>query len=685
MMNIREKTQQYAWCADSVDRMAGELDELLAAGVEIPGEPGGWWHQYVCPVHHTELQFDPLEKDALEYRCLHGCSLEGEPYRGAWLVFKHQSLARYALQAAAVYSASGESRYAQLGRFILVRYARQYPHYPVHPEAQPWMLKGRAFHQALTEAIWATTLVRAYLLLTDEGVSFSPDEAEELESFWSMMETSMTQYRAILIHERKNPENNYTAWLNAALAAIYAARPKDAKASEMKQLIEDEGGILHHLTIGVHPDGFEFEGSTYYHVFVLRAYLIAAEMAERFGMNLYGIRGEQGQSFEGMLDVLTELASGQGMLPALHDGPYQRIPYAREIAEIFEIGYAKYRKSEYANPLLEVYRQLGRMMPGKENGKRGGLEAVVFGATEDMETGGAEARCSRLLEHTGFAVLRQKEQPLSVIADFGPHGGSHGHYDKLHISLEHRMGPVAPDMGMVPYGSSLRKEWYAETSSHNTVSIEGTSQAPHTGECVRYESDDSSSYLWIRSKDAYPSCLMNRHLLVTEDWVLDWFEVELEQEQQRIDWWFHHLGISEAAVNNWEQVRSKYGIHTTLTHRWNANKAACPLSLKFPDGDYRIAMTVLSSEPQTELFRIETPGPADDPSMTAEGLVVRIRGQRAQIVAVYRDGDMPIQLQWVSGEKDTRELMLASADHSWRCRLDKDLGLVLTSGKGISS
>ncbi|OCT16275.1 heparinase [Paenibacillus pectinilyticus] len=525
------------WLDETVGRLQNEIDQLqLAGSLVVPKDPGGWWHQYVCPHHHTELLFDESCVDASEFHCPHGCVIEGEAYQGAWLVFKHQSLARVALQAAAVYAAQGEKRYAELSKRLLVEYAEQFPLYPVHPEAQSWMLKGRAFHQALTEAIWSTTLIRAYLLLRDEGIAFEAREQVAIDVFLGLLSESMEEYRHVLIHERNNAENNYTAWLNASLSCVYAARGEQA---ELEALIEGQGGFIHHLSIGVKPDQFEFEGSTYYHVFVLRAYLIAAEMAQRFGIDLYATTGAEGQSMHGMLQALADLADDQGALPALHDGPLARGPYAREIAEIAEQGLAIYGIAGLAPVLREAYRQLGAA--GDEQ-----LEALLYGA--DRTAADGEPRGSRLWPDAGFVIGRVAGNPLSFLADFGEHGGSHGHYDKLHLTLMHQAQTLTPDLGMVPYGSTMRRSWFAETASHNTVSLGGLSQAPHEGRCMHYEATETSVYAWLQSTGSYEGCTMNRHLLLTEDWLLDWFQVELAgDEPQPIEWWMHPIVAPDVA------------------------------------------------------------------------------------------------------------------------------------------
>jgi hypothetical protein len=640
-MRIQEKISQYEWSAVTLEGLQSELQPFLGQELSLPREPGGWWHQYVCPKHHTELLFDPLENDAHAFYCTHGCEWSGEPYRGAWLVFKHQSLVRYALQSATVYAAAHDREYAELSKSILVRYAAQFPLYPVHPDAQPWMLSGRAFHQALTEAIWATSLIRGYLLLCDEGIEFSSADQKVLDTFFHMLEESMLQYRRVLVHERKNPENNYTAWLNAALSCICAVRGDKEKLLE---LVNGEGGLIHHLTIGIKPDQFEFEGTLYYHIFVLRAYLITAEMADRFAVDLYAVQGDQGQSFKGMFNVLVELANDQGELPALHDGPYKRLPFAREISEVLEIGLSKYKESSYLPLLANAYRQL--------NGEasRTGLEALVFGTGEwELNKKKENSTASILLEDSGFVILRHPQNPLSVISDFGPHGGSHGHYDKLNIILNHKSGKVSSELGMVPYGSDLRKGWYAETASHNTVSVNGKSQLPHDGKCIRYETNNKYTYAWLQSKDAYQGCTFDRHLMLTEDWLLDWFEVTLEREQT-MDWWFHAQGgLCTESPDRWLESQDILGGHdgydkVQVISRMDGkqNMESCKFRLNIDSSietprDQNVGMTTLLY-PASLIYRVNMPGPAVDPTQTIEGIMHRQTADKSRFISAFRAG-----------------------------------------------
>jgi hypothetical protein len=678
---IRERYTAYSWSRDAATNLSQELVNRIDQPVTIPLEPGGWWHEYACPTHHTELLFDPIEEDAYQFVCPYGCKHTGEPYRGAWLVFKHQSMARYALQAAALFASNHEEKYANYAKSILIQYAIQFPQYPVHPDAQPWMLKGRAFHQALTEALWSTTLIRAYLLLKDSGITLDEKENEHWLQFIGMLEQSMEQYRAILIYERNNPESNYTAWLNASLSCVYAIQGNQEK---LQGLLSGEGGFHHHLSIGVKSDQLEFEGSTYYHIFVLRAYLITAEMASRFGINLYQTQGEQGQSLEGMFDVLVKLANDVGELPALHDGPYMRVPYAREIAEIFEIGLSVYGHSSYHPILAEVYR----FLYGASSG-RAGLEPLLYGTGEWDGRGSHRygSRGSVLLEPSGFAVLRQPNNPLSAWIDFGEHGGSHGHDDKLHVTIQHAGGAVSPELGMVPYGSKLRKEWFRVTASHNTVSINGHSQAAHTGSCKKYEEQSNSVYIWTQSTEAYEGAVLDRHLLLTDGYLLDWFHVELEQKAE-IDWWFHTVGkLTEVSAEEWQAIpedskEAELSVALNLTEpsgyeyiklmkRMSMQSNSAKITSEavswlcgvmapgLEQESAQISITALLSSTR-EAYEIESPGISIDPSTRCGGILLRERGRSADFITVYQDGSRPVTLSNFSSSDSVKRVTLTS-------------------------
>ncbi|MNC18943.1 Heparinase II/III-like protein [compost metagenome] len=344
----------------------------------------------------------------------------------------------------------------------------------------------------------------------------------------------------------------------------------------------------------------------------------------------------------------------------MHDGPYERVPFAREIVEVFEIGCTVYKDPTFQPILAKAYRYLY----GQE--ERNGLEAVLYGEGESKELHSTTSgRASVLLPDSGFAVLRHPGNPLSVLADFGEHGGSHGHFDKLHITIMHRLGEVAPELGMVPYGSILRKEWYAETASHNTVTIGGRSQAPHTGNCRQFRQESDDTYLWIRSDGAYEGAVLNRHLLLTDGWLLDWFHVEQvtdRNQDQEVDLWFHPTGHLVLPVES-RRVRTDspavlgqeagYGSVEVLSVLQNETDCALIAGWNsFFDGvgtdpEYEVSASTLLP-PGSILHEIRTPGIAEDPTRLLRGIMLRHRGPSVDFITVYQAAHEPVLLKLVS-------------------------------------
>ena len=87
--------------------------------------------------------------------------------------------------------------------------------------------------------------------------------------------------------------------------------------------------------------------------------------------------------------------------------------------------------------------------------------AAVWPRRRDRRCDGGLSRPqSGVLPHAGFAMVRS-EDPLDrqslALLKYGPHGGSHGHPDKLAVTLYARGVPAAADLGSQGYGIRLHR------------------------------------------------------------------------------------------------------------------------------------------------------------------------------------------------------------------------------------
>jgi hypothetical protein len=181
---------------------------------------------------------------------------------------------------------------------------------------------------------------------------------------------------------------------------------------------------------------------------------------------------------------------------------------------------------------------------------------------------------------------------------------------------------------------------------------------------------------------------MDRHLLLTDRWLLDWFEVRLEREQD-IDWWFHALGDLRTtdSADSWfrhaEPVAAvsrhvacsgvRTGTFAAAASEW---RLASPAPAA-PGGAVVCAMTTLLA-PGSQLHEVRMPGPADDPHRRIGGLLHRQTGLTGRFVTVFAAGPSPAKLQW---DGSSQQLRIAAADGDAAPAISlTDRGLAVVTG-----
>lgn len=509
------------WKQSILDAMRARVDAGIQLPVAIPTQAGGWWHQFVCPEHELPLIFEPGASG--RYVCPHGCVLEGEDYDAAYRVFVHRHYASLARDAAVLYQMTGEERYFDASMDILNRYAALYVSFDGGKDADPWMLNGKAFRQALTEAIWCIPLAQAYSKL----MSYLDDmQSESLASrlFVPVAETLLVAHHK-LVFEQNHLESNYTAWLIAALGTIGFVLEDE---SLIQQMLYEEGGFIDHQNTAVLPDGFEYEGTPYYHNFVTLAYILLAETALEHGVDLYVVRGEQGQSIEKMLAVLPRLMWPDGSIPMLHDGNYwQGSSFDTELCEVYEIAFAQTGNPEFGWLLSKASQRSNRH---RDNW------AAIWRANQDISTIQRPAMRSSLIKDVGIGILRDPAAPDGLVAlmRFGSYGSGHTHRDCLGVLIH----PFSLDAGNPPYGVESRRSWYQQSAAHNVVMVDGHSQQPAGGRLVEWISEPGRSVIEGAADHAYEGVQYSRRIELVGGRIFD-HSVLSASRDHTYDWLFH--------------------------------------------------------------------------------------------------------------------------------------------------
>ena len=118
-------------------------------------------------------------------------------------------------------------------------------------------------------------------------------------------------------------------------------------------------------------------------------------------------------------------------------------------------------------------------------------------------------------------MLRDPADTLTAILDAGPHGGSHGHLDKLGLYLYGDGVAWQPAPGVPPYGSPLRRDYYARTLAHPTVRVDEKDQLPTTGTIKLVELDGVGHAAWRPRDGAIEGVDLTREVVMTPTYLLD--------------------------------------------------------------------------------------------------------------------------------------------------------------------
>lgn len=504
----------------------------------LPGERGGWWHAYICPVHGVELSHSSLLSGTFPaegVRCPYGCRVDTPEVRGGWAALAHQACAREIRWLAS----SSPTRALAL----LVEYGSLYGALTAggqHEQAQSWMLRGNLFHQALSEAIWAVNIGHAAWTLATSGTDgvLASGVLPQLDA----LGVAAAAGRDVLVAEGRF-SSNYTAWLNAAGAVTSRAAALIRGGEPDASWWSGPHGLYAHVLASTGEDGWEWEVSTYYHGFVLRAYLLSLR-----GADPAALPSPVGDRIERMIGALAGLASPGGVLPELHDGPYRRPATAAEVAELGHLATqfthsTHFPTTDLAHPGPPATDLPHTSPPVGELAHSGPLAAVTGRALKEAAEGQhpsltrrlpldgwfrGEPRKARepmrLFRDAGIAVVRGGG--VHAVLDFGPHGGSHGHHDKLALYLYGHTTPWQPDPGQVPYAHERWRVHYAGPSAHPAPGVVGVDPAESTGTLVQPTADAATTpgaedVVTATCADTYPGAVLTRTVIGTPDYLLD--------------------------------------------------------------------------------------------------------------------------------------------------------------------
>lgn len=519
---IDSVAQSEAWATSARDSILHSADgwpssfeqEYALPGWQLPPEGGQWGLWYVCPTHGVRLRNDgptthvcPVDEEVFS----------GWPYDQVVYAWMHNDLADAARDLGLAYRMTGNASYAQSALDILLAYADAYGSYVYHDvDGKVSSSGGRVLSQTLDESVWLIPIAWAFDLIADASV-VTDDHRVRIER---------DLLRPAVATILRNPAgmSNWQSWHNAGIGAVGFALEDPVLIASV---IRGADGFEFQMQESVTADGFWYEGAWGYHFYALNALMQLSEMATRAGYDAYA-----NPSLRGMFEAPLFFAMPDWTLPAFNDsGTASLISNDR----FYEVAYARYQDDVFTTVL------------GKRNR---GRDALLFGQAT-IPPSATLTLGSRLFPDAGYAVMRAGEgdDTTYLALDYGPHGGWHGHYDKLGVVLFARGTIMGVDPGTQSYAAPTHDTWDKVTVAHNTVVVDETTQDEATGELHRFEQLLSVTLASADAGGAYPHAMLLRSMLMTPEYVVDRFRARsTDGAPHDFDWVHHNTGTPQTSL-----------------------------------------------------------------------------------------------------------------------------------------
>lgn len=629
------------------DAAIKRADALINKPVRLPEGHGSWIFYYACPDDGSTLKMLSLN----EHQCPK-CQRKYSDERtvAAYRCQMHHDLEHASVALGWAYAWSAEDRYAKEVRRILVHLADAYSDYPLRLDRWgrrgPFApLGGRRYVQSLDEAVGVIRLAKAYDLTRTSSVWSKADREHVERDFFRATATSLLVFNQDI--------NNHQTWYNAGLMAI-ASTLGDAEL--VNHVLSMRGGFHDQLQRSLGDDGLWYEGAMAYQNYALQAMVEIVDVGRRLGLELH-----KEPRFKKLIASSLKVAYPDGRYPAINDsdpGHFRSFNWSYEWAW-----------KTYRDPVFAHAAAWGRP---KRIAELLGPDAKPQWPVETRSIN---------LPDAGLAILRMgaSAEQSCVFFDYGQHGGGHGHYDKLNITLFANGREWLLDTGRIGYSHKEYKTWVKHTVAQNTVVVDGKSQAPAMGKLYWLKSGDGWAACAGECDSAYRDVTLRRYLLLTSRMLVDVFEVDAARDIDA-DWVAHAVTEPVRSVDSLESSTAEpLGTSSGYPHlvdvrKWNAKQKS---RWDFAASQQRLRLW-LADDDTDEIYTAI--GIGNWTNQKAPCLVRRRKGVRkARFVTVYDlsgKGDHIVKVKAAVRQPATVDVQ--TTDRNWTVRFAaKDLSVVV--------
>ena len=393
---------------------------------------------------------------------------------GGYTHDQHKFLYNLMFNAGLMYQLTGEVKYAEFVKNILLKYAKLNPLLKNHPQATS-SSPGRLFWQALNDANWLVYAGLAFDLVHDNINN------EDKKTITEKTFAPLVNYFVVDLKPWFNLIHNHAVWATAGVGIVGIACNNDEYLQMALYGTEKDGksGYIANLNGLFSPDGYYNEGPYYTRYALLPFYLFANAINHvKPELKIFEYRN---RILKKALDVALQLTNTNGEFFSFNDALKDKTYQSNEVVNAVDFAWQAYG---YDSSYLPVCKAQNRVVLSK-----GGADIsdalsklkskeIFYPYTSAEFTDGADGKKG------GVSILRAgiSDNLSTLIYKYSSHGLSHGHYDKLNIQYYDKGNEILQDYGAVRY-INIEQKWggrylpetnsYAQqTIAHNTITVD---------------------------------------------------------------------------------------------------------------------------------------------------------------------------------------------------------------------
>lgn len=429
---------------------------------------------------------------------------------------QHKRNYRALYEAGQLYRLTGERRYRDFARDMLLAYAQLYPQLGPHPARSNDQRYGKLFWQVLNDAVWLVNGIQGYEAIRGD---LTPDERRRIDPLFRQMATFLSVESVAtfdLIH-------NHATWATAGVGMTgYVLGDRDLVDRALKGSRKDgSAGFLKQVDTLLSPDGYYAEGG-YYQRYALWPFMVFANAIERHDPSVGIFRRRDGilvQTVRTAVDL-----TYRGHFVPFNDALKEKSLNTEELYQGIAIAYAQSRDPA----LLAVAQWQDRVALSPEGrlvaADLAAGKARPFPFRSRLLRDGADGKSGAVaLIRTGDA-----ESGQLLVAKNASQGMGHGHFDRLNWLYFDGGDEIVTDYGAArfhnveaKYGGRYLPEnesWAKQSIAHNVLVVDGRSHfdgkldpaEEHPAEQLHYADSADFSVSIGREANAYPGVEMTR-------------------------------------------------------------------------------------------------------------------------------------------------------------------------------